>query len=295
MMNVGWTFRDQTEFCIPKGPSFKSAKPIKCSIVGTRLVLSAPRHSPPPRLKGGSIVTRPKSDYRPSDMRFHANFYPDSQVADMWGCMPLFQRRWSFNGPWFTGPLGRVDMSVGIYQLKEPASGISYFHPRAFEQTIGNFLTNEYSVRKYNGLSEWIAPVDWQPIHSLPVVAARFKLMQDTLVFPSGVGRELIFFPISDQQLVVVQFNVIQHEMGNQEERDASIGRSTMDELKESIISSLSLTLSPEAEAQQTTALEGLQDHSLTTDFPPLKWNSEKDEVEWASEMERRKREMGLG
>jgi len=43
-------------------------------------------------------------------------------------------------------------------------------------------------------------------------------------------------------------------------------------ELMENIISSIELTLSPEAKAQQKIALAGLDDTSLIKDYPPLKW-----------------------
>ena len=44
---------------------------------------------------------------------------------------------------------------------------------------------------------------------------------------------------------------------------------------------SLKLTLSPEAEAQQAKALEGLDDTSLVKEFLPIKWTTAEDDALW--------------
>ena len=64
-------------------------------------------------------------------------------------------------------------------------------------------------------------------------------------------------------------------------ERDKLIDRSSMEQLANDIINSVQISLSSEAEVQQVKALEGLDDTSLVTEFPPMKWTTQEQDAEW--------------
>ena len=54
---------------------------------------------------------------------------------------------------------------------------------------------------------------------------------------------------------------------------DKRVNLQPMHDLMNNIINSIQLKLSPEAQAQQAKALEGLTDTSLVKEFPPIKWD----------------------
>ena len=114
--------------------------------------------------------------------------------------------------------------------------------------------------------------MDWQPLTSQPVIAARLQVVPDeTVVWRTT--RHFLFFPIADQVLACIQLMPSQLRIGSQEELDKRVSRSTMYELMEQIIDSFELKLSPQAVERQKAALEGLSDASLVKAYPPLKWD----------------------
>ncbi|MDH5179619.1 MAG: hypothetical protein OEZ39_14720 [Gammaproteobacteria bacterium] len=277
MMNLPLKLRKQTEYCTPKGPSVASARPVSFSVEGTQIQLRAPRHS-----SGFSHrkVRHPSHSYNVSSINF-TSFSDGLVVDDSWRYYSVLYRSWGFYGPWFTGLLAEMDMSLTLLTPKEPKAGVSFFHPRAFEQSVGDFITFRYSNDIWQGKSNWIAPLDWQAVTSLPCAAARFDVMPDQEINPAGSLYEYLFFPISDQYLVEVRFKPIQLINESLSESDKLIDRSSMAQLRDDIINSLQITLSPAAAAQQAKALEGLTDSSLRKEFPPMKWTTPEQDAEW--------------
>lgn len=279
MMHVDIPLRRRPAFCVPKGPSFQWAKTIKTDIAGTKIEFRAPKHSPTKRLKGKPLL--PDKYYIPNTMSFTSNFSPEFTVADLWEYVPLFKHCWGFYGPWFTGNLANLEMYFNIIQPKEsartPKKNTSFFHPRVFEQVVGDYLTNKYSIHQDDGQAEWMAPINWQPLTSLPTVAVRLQVHQDERITTSGY-REHIFFPISDHQMGVISFMSWQKISAgkSQKEIDAEISPENITSLKDSIVDSLKVELSPEATAAQIQALEGLDDTSLIKTFAPMQWSTNK-------------------
>lgn len=285
MMHVDIPLRRRPSFCAPKGPSFRWARSIKTDIVGTKIEFRAPKHSPTRRLKGKPFL--PEKQYiargkyhTPNTVSFTSNFSPEFTVADLWEYMALFKHEWAFYGPWFTGYLANLEMYFNILQLKQPETkqrndSPSFFHPRVFEKVVGDYLTNRYAVHQDEGQAEWIAPVNWQPLTSLPTVAVRLQVRRDEQVTTSGY-QEFIFFPISDSQLGYILFCPRQNAPGSktQAEKDAMISRENVIALMDNIINSLKVELSPEAAAAQAKALEGLDDTSLIKTFAPMQWST---------------------
>jgi hypothetical protein len=221
-------------------------------------------------------------------MHFESNFSPEFTIADSWEFKHLFKHDWAFNGPWFTGNLANLSMSLNIIRPKKSVAaaritGVSFFHPRAFEQAVGDYLTNRYSIHKTDGRAEWIAPVNWQPLTALPTMAVRLLVCRDEEVTYSR-HHEFVFFAISDQQLGVITFWPSQRAMGTQAEQDAEVGRESMNDLMDNIIASLQIELSAEAAAAQSEALKGLDDTSLVKEFLPMKWTSAEEDALWESQ-----------
>ena len=274
--------RINKETCVPEGPAFSSAKQVKFSLNGTEIEFIAPKHKPSSRdIKEQDV----ESKYNFSDLTFRSTFDKDFQLEDTWKSCRLLFRSWTFNGPWFTGSIAELDMYVNLIRPKDLNNNVSFFHPRAFESAIGDYLTNEYSVPKVDGRSSWIAPNEWKPIRGLPVVATRLHVLPDELVARRNKAMYYLFFPVADQCFAQILFYPVQlHSNGqhSQAEKDQVVSREKLFELMENIISSLKITLSPEAQAWQAKALEGLEDTALIKNFPPMKWTTEKEDALWA-------------
>jgi len=272
-MNFQIKLHHQTKYCDPVGPSFPRAKKWKIEIEGTQIEFRAPKHQP--------MVKSVKAQYPERSYQYnnHSMIFRSENkewvVEDKWENAILFNHDWAFNGPWFTGCLAHVSMSLLIFKSKEPNQDISYFHPRAFEQTIGDYLTNHYSGIKSGGKHDYTAPINWQSIDSLSVVAARLEVISDGSV-ASYSKDEYLFFPIDNQHFMVLSFHPSRSARGNEVEMDKKIGYKNLGALIDNIIGSVKVTLSPEAQAQQTKALEGLGDTSLVKEFPPMKWTKSK-------------------
>jgi len=269
-MNLPFKLRENTGYCIPEGPAFSSARQVSFTINGTNIEFLAPQHKPISRYRE---EIKPDHQYKFRDINFQSNFNKDIHLSDSWKTHQILYRSWAFNGPWFTGPLAELDMSLILIRPTDLNEQISYFHPRAFEQAVGDYLSNRFSLIKDNGRPSLIAPVNWLPIKNLPVVGARLQVAPDESLTLLKTIKEYFFFPIADQCLVAISFYPAQL-LGkmSQKDKDKHIDRSTMLSLMNDIIDSLKITLSPEAQAWQEEALKGLDDTTLIKNFPPMKW-----------------------
>lgn len=272
MMNFRLKLREQTDFCDPVGPSFKNAKKWKLLIEGNHIEFRAPKHTPMVKSKKSRI---PESSYQYGDIIFQSNYNKDLHVANDWDEAILFYHNWAFNGPWFSGCLADLSMTFGVLKKRQHSSNISFFHPRAFEQTIADYLTNQFSKQKSHGKPKFIAPKNWQPVGGLPVFAARFQseTNKDTGLY---FRTEYVFFPLDNQHLGVFIFYPNRYSTGTIDEINAKLGEGNINKLIDDIIDSIHVTLSAEAKLQQSRALEGLEAPSLTNSFPPLDWSGSK-------------------
>ncbi len=274
MMHVKYQFRKPKGLIIPKGPNFARAKTICSDIDGTIIRFKAPKHRP--RRWGDPVF--PERMYHLDDMYFRSMYSEGFNVSDNWDRFGFFQHAWAFYGPWFTGPLAELEMYFSLVKpVRYENNDFSLFHPRAFEDKVGDYLTNSYSkfkndVGDHIGRHDYIAPVNWQPLQGFPTVAVKLEVIPD-LTVNRGDVRYLVFFPISDKIMAYINFWPSQFLALPQAELDKRVDRSTMLELMENIINSIEVTLSPDAQAQQKAALAGLDDVSLIKDFPPLKWD----------------------
>ncbi len=276
-MNFQIKLRERTGFYDPVGPAFSCAKKFSFSIEGTQIDFRAPKHKP---VIKGKKPQKLMKIYRFDDysLKFGSQNL-DVVVADKWLYSNLFWHDWAFNGPWFTGCLAHVSLSIYVFKSKEPNNAISFFHPRAFEQTIGDYLTNRYSKEKNNGKYEYQAPVNWQPIDSLSVPAARLEAIADGSVglYSKSV---LLFFPIDNQHFIQMYFTPHRNVPGNSEaELDRQIGYKNLGELIDNIIGSIKVTVSPEAKTLQENAVKGLQDSNLARVFLPMDWSSQEHDA----------------
>lgn len=262
------------EYCEPKPPSFSRAKKWKIDIEGSKLQFHIPRHNPWIREAG---VKFPERNYSYNDLWFKDTYNESFVIKDEWQVANILSRNvWQFRGPFLTGMLADISASFMVLRNKATDDSLSYFHPRVFENTVAEFLTNDYSKEKRNGLHKYIAPVDWKAYNNFPVNSTRFKvIINESVPHSFYIATEYFIFALDDNHLAYIVFNHSRHVLNarTKADYDKRVGEKYINESVENVINSIKISLSPEAIVQQKKALEGLEDTSVTPSFPPLKWD----------------------
>ncbi|MFV1871901.1 MAG: hypothetical protein ACMZ64_01070 [Oleiphilus sp.] len=271
MFNWPLKLRHQTEFCTPKGPSFKFSGHVSFSVGGTKISFRAPRHSFASKLE-------PISHYNIYDMN-DLRVRPWSSDHDEWLYQNFFRRQWRFYGPWFSGYKGNVTLDISLITRNKASDSASNYRPKVFESSILDHLKMEYSDDLFEGAQQWHAPVDWTVITAWPCVAATFYAMPNDDVPGCHSPCRYIVFPVSDKHLIRMSFE-LRRGAGRQYEQDKVIDIAPLEQLSSDIINSIQIKLSPEALAQQAKALEGIEDTGLSESFPPIKFTTPEQDAE---------------
>ena len=268
-----YKLRRQTSYIIPRGPNFNRAPVIATTVNGTDISLKAPLNRSTSYLK--PINPRKSLLLRDNDFKTFRIDEPG------WEYFTLISRRWDFNGPWFTGRVGRLSLYANVMRRINHSQDVSFFHPRAFEATVSDLLTfhHAHETSRNKTVQDWLAPVDWEPLGGLGCIAARFYAATNTEVRRSERCRYL-FLPISDRYLLQISIPItrvlpfINSSVKPEADTDAWISEEPMKALADQILDSLQVRLSPEAEQQQAKALKNLtfEERVLIKEFPPLKW-----------------------
>jgi len=188
-------------------------------------------------------------------------------------------RSWRFNGPWFSGSVGELSMRIALITPNEPDQDASFFRPKAFENGAADYLQYCYAHDVFEGAQSWLAPVDWQVVNPWPCPAATFYVRANAGSISSP--NRYFLFPVSDSHFIEVYFNLHRGGAGLQEEKDKLISLSTIEQLSTDIMNSIQIKLSPEAQAQQAKALEGIEDAQLSESFPPIKFTTPEQDAEY--------------
>jgi len=153
--------------------------------------------------------------------------------------------------------------------------GLNYFHPRALEAGIADYLTYFYDDDVWSdGSQTWLAPVNWQPLTDFPCIAARFDA-NTTREMPTGPECYFVM-PVSKQHLLIIYSKISRNNVFSDKKPKPTINEwidlTPFLELANQVLDSVQVTLSPQAQADQEEALRGLEDKSLVKEFPPIKW-----------------------
>ncbi|VAW63315.1 hypothetical protein MNBD_GAMMA10-1848 [hydrothermal vent metagenome] len=269
MFYLPFKFQELKEYTTPRGPNFKWGWPMNFTVNGNKIRLRAPfnRASGPFGPRG---LHGPRPDYNLDGLYLSSIRSRDST----WGVLPIILKAWDFYGPWFTGKLARLDFSLNVIAPRDIKEDSSYFHPRTFESAIADFLTYQYGHDIFKDRQNWFAPVNWQPIESLPCIAARCEVAPNKRINGSDIKYHA-FFPITDQHLIVLSFIMGRKRIyigSERQDREISVNRAPVEELIANILNSIELTLTPETKELQRKAVEGLDDTSVTKSFLPLQW-----------------------
>lgn len=281
MFNLNLKLRDSDKFVVPRGPNFEFCRNFTADIDGTKIFFKTPKHSPVDQNIKPVISDAIKKLGQPVH---YSNHFSENDAQrgfkEHWMNHLLFKHSWGYFGPWFTGPKAELRMSFSILKLINYPESTSIFHPRSFEKVIGDRLTYVYERHidvTQNNRHTFTAPSYWKPLQHLPVIATHLQAEEDELYNNPTVIHH-VFFPIADDQLASIYFSPSRLLAKTRTELNKLISEQPMLDLMENIINSIELELSPEAQAQQKAALEGLEDTSLVSHFPPLKWGPNEEE-----------------
>ncbi len=178
---------------MPRGPDFCRARPLHFEVGGSLITFRAPRHRT--RLLGAEHI-RHEASYDIDrivgrDFKFKDN---------IWMQFEIMNRSWSFLGPWLTGDVAELSLftTILIPSSRRVPHNVSLFHPRAFEKSVGDYITDRYGSDFWHGRANWIAPVNWQPLSTLPTVGVTFDVMPDLLANNPHPIKKYVFFPVAD-------------------------------------------------------------------------------------------------
>ncbi|MBC6907525.1 hypothetical protein DWB84_18990 [Saccharophagus sp. K07] len=266
-------WRKREDYCVPQGPSFAWAPWTTLHLAGNRLRFKAPRHSPHFSSVEQNRVLPGHDVLADSKLRhFNSNDIPN----DHWGFSAPLSRTWAFWGPWMTGCKAELHMDITVLG-RQPghAFDFSFFHPRAFEMVLVQYLNDSYGHEHRGGNKSHIprfhGPVDWQRHSHLPTFSASCKVYKRTedlsvLLQPD----HLFFFPITDRHFVQVTF--VQHLYSLDERGKFTFDPTPVQALQDAIFNSISLELSPKSQASYNKVKAEVGDMQLTPTFAPLKW-----------------------
>jgi hypothetical protein len=275
-------WRKRKEYCVPQGPSFARAPWTTLHLAGNRLRFKAPRHSPKFSSVEQARVLPGHDVLADSNLR---HFNSTNMPNDHWGFATPLSRKWAFWGPWMTGCKAELLMAIAVLgRQPEHAFDLSFFHPRAFEMVLVQYLNDRYGHEHWDvqtHVPRWHGPVDWQRHNHLPVFSASCKIynqgpdpdITNNLSYPD----HLFLFPITDQHFVRITF--VQHLYSRDDRHKLTFDTTPVQALQDAILNSISLELSPISQASYNKVKAEVGDMQLTPTFAPLKWPVGVEEV----------------
>jgi hypothetical protein len=189
--------------------------------------------------------------------------YPESR----WKDFGFLRRNYRFWGPWGVGDVSTMNCGGGVSRPCEPKAGVSFFHPRAFELAVIDYIHDELTSRPegwYEGGANpchvYRAPINWQPLNHLPGPSAYFEV--DT--GPDSKYNHYFVTAIDDTDLLSIAFQLDPEQSGPKHiPPEEWVDQKNIKQLMFDIFNSLEIHLSPDVEAKRLKAIEGLQDASL--------------------------------
>lgn len=272
-------------YCRPRGPSFERAKVVHIPIAGGRVSVQVPRHSPADRFPD-QIRLLPGDDLL-HDHELISNGSSGDTTIEKWGSLVGLRRSWAFWGPWLSGCKGELTFVVSVvgrmpgHELRD----LSFFHPITFETVLAQYLDEYYGSSTWGShmpnTPRWHGPMEWQQHQHLPVFSASFNIYgrgedlpgnteADRLNIGGSQPDQLFVFPITDQHFVKVYFK--QHIYSKDDQRKPIFDTSPIQALQDAIFNSITLELSPEAQASYDKVKAEHRNMQLSKTFAPLKW-----------------------
>ena len=243
----------------PRGPDFNIAKPVSFDLSGNVVSMRLNSHS--------SLYGDIEPKYVKSTNIYDANNYKSKYAVGEWGSNVILERQWRFNGPMFTGGVAEVYGVLTVHHRKLQ-NNETVFNPRQFEKEVCYMLSKQYADDIDDYLSLWQAPVNWQVHDALPVFSVSYNIVPKLY----GKFSKEFMFPVADDCIVSLYLTQYRKYGANIEEQDALVDRSTMEQLCNDIIASVSLELSPDSKRQYEKAQQTYPNEKISQTMELLDW-----------------------
>lgn len=275
---VEWFPRDFP--CTPRGPNIRRARPVTIRIAGSELHIRVPRHNP------SSSSMQQYNLFLGRDALAQGLFSArgrEPMVNDHWGFASALTRRWAFWGPWMSGCKAELHFGITVVGRLpgHEFPNTSFFHPRAFETAITQYLNDRYGHNRWGSSeddprSRHMGPFDWQTHNHLPVFSASCKICdtaRDGKTLRIDLFERLFFFPVTERHFVRMSFH--QYLYAYDAQGNITFDPSPVQALQDAVFNSMTLELSSEAQASYDKVKAECPDMRLTETFPPLNWPTE--------------------
>ncbi|ABC30937.1 conserved hypothetical protein [Hahella chejuensis KCTC 2396] len=278
--------RELREPCVPLAPDFKNAKAMDISFSGSTLRVMLLDHKPSTAYEEH---VKPKGGYDLFDSSQYK--HADQEGFDYF---QVLKRSCRFRGPLFTGYVAQLNTSLLIIKHKPTRPDFSLFNPHDFENTILSTLSAEYGNEILLGRSSYDAPIDWEVVKDFPVPCVTYEVRSGP--HRDGWRNKYMAFPLRHEFYVRMSFHFEQSAVGKLNDQDRLINPMPLYELSQSIINSIKLELSPDAEKELEDVRSANPDAKLNEKVDPLKWTTPEDDAEWehyCAEVEEKLKSMG--
>ena len=277
---VEWFPRDFP--CTPRGPDVRRARPVTIRVADSKLNLKVPRHSPSSSSMQQYNLFLGRDALAQGLFSAHGR---ESMVNDHWGFASALSRRWAFWGPWMSGCKAELHFGITVVGRQQGLEfpNTSFFHPRAFEMVVTRYLNDRYGHDRWGSAEDYYlprhaGPFDWQTHNHLPVFSASCKICDtawDGKTLREDRFERLFFFPITDQHFVRVSFH--QYLYAYDDQGNITFDPSPVQALQDAVFNSMTLGLSPEAQASYDKVKAECPDVRLNETFPPLDWPTKEN------------------
>ena len=299
MFYVPLKLRERSGPTPTKGPDFSKAKPLRINIARTEISLRAPKNSSPvdyaySRQEAAPYYDLPDApDHTPYKDKWYCDLTDEERKeqdkynmskpprlriqndgAPGWNIQVLTGRAWDFYGPWFSGALATVHMTLLVTREVPHRTG-SYFNPRVLVMAVMDHLAEGFTMR---GQQEyWCTPEEWQPLERFPCPAVSYisRIQDKPMISPDYEDEYEVVFPIRDDILIRIHLEFRRKHRwlpdgSDFEDIEKWTSSDPMRTLIKQIIDSVEVKLSPESQAQLERAQAALTDTALTKDFAPI-------------------------
>ncbi len=194
-----------------------------------------------------------------------------------WDFDLFYVSNWYFVGPWFTGHQAELSANALLITADKTYSFAdqNLFHPRIFESAVSNHLDRSYGHSRAGRKAHYCGPLNWRV---LPISSSIQAVICDVHTIGNSskenpLLHRLVFFPISPQQFIQIDF-----DFGGVEIYRDEIRAKPLFKLCDSIIDTLRLDVGQATLENWNKVKESCPDMSITASMGEFPWPLQKVE-----------------
>ncbi len=256
-----------------RGPLFPKLKKNKWLLGDCTLHFGAPRANPIFGFSGQGTAVGALSPKRANILEalWQRAYSGSDGPASEWDIDIFYVNNWYFVGPWFTGYQAELSAHALLITADKNHSFAckNLLHPRVFESAVFNYLDKRYGYTKAGRKPKYRGPLNWRTLplsNSIQAVVCDVHEIGNGCRENPGLHR-LVFFPISPQQFVRINFDFGDTEINRDEVRAKPLFK-----LCDSIIDTLRLDVGQTTQANWDKVKETCPSMSITESMGEFPW-----------------------